>query len=39
MLKAFNLVKEQFIPELNSTVKLYIHTRTGARLLLSNIRY
>jgi Zn-dependent M16 (insulinase) family peptidase len=33
MLKAFNLVKEQFIPELNSTVKLYIHTRTGARLL------
>jgi presequence protease len=33
MSKAFNLVKEQNIPELNSVAKLYIHKRTGARLL------
>lgn len=33
MSKAFNLVKEQNIPELNAVAKLYIHKRTGARLL------
>lgn len=33
MSKAFNLVKEQHIPELNSVAKLYVHKRTGARLL------
>src|SRR5215204_5141276 len=33
MSKAFNLVKEQNIPELNSIAKLYVHKRTGARLL------
>ena len=33
MSKAFELVKEQNIPELNSVAKLYIHKRTGARLL------
>ena len=33
MSKAFNLVREENIPELNSTAKLYIHKRTGARLL------
>ena len=33
MSKAFNLVREETIPELNSAVKLYIHKRTGARLL------
>ena len=33
MSKAFNLVKEQNIPELNSVAKLFIHKRTGARLL------
>jgi presequence protease len=33
MSKAFNLVKEQNIPELNSVAKLYVHKRTGARLL------
>ena len=33
MSKAFNLVREETIPELNSTAKLYVHKRTGARLL------
>ncbi|MBC7878555.1 MAG: insulinase family protein [Anaerolineales bacterium] len=33
MSKSFNLVKEQSIPELNATAKLYVHKRTGARLL------
>jgi hypothetical protein len=33
MIKSFDLVEEQTIPELNATVKLYIHNRTGARLL------
>ena len=33
MSKAFNLVKEQNVPELNSVAKLYVHKRTGARLL------
>ena len=33
MSKAFNLVEEKYIPELNSTAKLYTHKRTGARLL------
>jgi Zn-dependent M16 (insulinase) family peptidase len=33
MSKAFNLVREETIPELNSVAKLYVHKRTGARLL------
>ncbi|MBI5962727.1 MAG: insulinase family protein [Chloroflexi bacterium] len=33
MSKAFNLIEEKYIPELNSTAKLYSHKRTGARLL------
>jgi hypothetical protein len=33
MSKAFNLVREQNIPELNAAAKLYVHKRTGARLL------
>ncbi len=33
MSKAFNLVREETIPELKSVAKLYIHKRTGARLL------
>ena len=33
MSKAFNLVREQNIPELNAVAKLYLHKRTGARLL------
>ena len=33
MSKAFNLVREEKIPELNSVAKLYVHKRTGARLL------
>ncbi len=33
MSKAFNLVKEQLIPELNALAQLYVHKRTGARLL------
>jgi presequence protease len=33
MSRAFRLVKEQNIPELNSVAKLYIHKHTGARLL------
>ena len=33
MPKAFNLVREENIPELNSIAKLYVHKRTGARLL------
>jgi presequence protease len=32
MSKAFTLVREQNIPELNSVAKLYVHKRTGARL-------
>ena len=33
MSKSFTLVQEQSIPELNATVRLYSHKRTGARLL------
>src|SRR5512134_1412255 len=33
MSTAFNLVREQTIPELNAVAKLYVHKRTGARLL------
>jgi Zn-dependent M16 (insulinase) family peptidase len=33
MSKAFTLVREETIPELNSVAKLYVHRRTGARLL------
>ncbi len=33
MSKSFNLVEEKNIPELNATAKLYIHKRTGARVL------
>jgi len=33
MSKAFTLVREQKIPELNSVAQLYIHKHTGARLL------
>ncbi len=33
MSKAFTLVREQNIPELKATAKLYVHKRTGARLL------
>ena len=33
MSKAFNLVREETVSELNSTAKLYVHKRTGARLL------
>src|SRR5215210_2046238 len=33
MSKAFHLIREQNIPELNSVAKLYTHERTGARLL------
>ncbi|MGE5464834.1 MAG: insulinase family protein, partial [Syntrophothermus sp.] len=33
MSKAFTLVREESIPELNSVAKLYVHKRTGARLL------
>jgi presequence protease len=33
MSRAFSLVKEQNIPEINSAAKLYVHKRTGARLL------
>src|SRR5512135_3454137 len=33
MSKAFNLVREQNIPELNAVAKLYVHKRIGARLL------
>ena len=33
MSKKFSLVNEQVIPELNATVRYYIHKRTGARLL------
>jgi hypothetical protein len=33
MSKKFNLVQEQNIPELNATVRYYIHKKTGARLL------
>jgi presequence protease len=33
MSKSFTLVKEQSNPELNATVQLYTHKRTGARLL------
>jgi presequence protease len=33
MSKAFDLVREENIPELNSVAKLYVHKKTGARLL------
>jgi Zn-dependent M16 (insulinase) family peptidase len=33
MSKAFSLVREENIPELNSLARLYVHKRTGARLL------
>jgi len=33
MSKKFNLIQELEIPELNSTVRYYIHKKTGARLL------
>src|SRR5512139_3411086 len=33
MSKAFDLVKEQNIPELNAIAKLYVHKPTGARVL------
>jgi presequence protease len=33
MSRAFNLVREENIPELNSVTKLYLHKKTGARLL------
>jgi len=33
MSKKFNLIQEQAIPELNSTVRYYIHKKTGARML------
>ena len=33
MSKSFNLIEEKNIPELNATAKLYVHKRTGARLL------
>ncbi len=33
MSKSFTLVREQNIPELNSVAKVYVHKRTGARLL------
>ncbi|MEW6286360.1 MAG: insulinase family protein [Chloroflexota bacterium] len=33
MSKSFKLLQEQTIPELNATVRYYIHKRTGARLL------
>jgi presequence protease len=33
MSKAFDLIREENIPELNSIAKLYVHKRTGARLL------
>jgi Zn-dependent M16 (insulinase) family peptidase len=33
MSKAFKLVREESIPELNSAAKLYVHKKTGARLL------
>lgn len=33
MSKKFSLLEEQIIPELNATIRHYIHKRTGARLL------
>jgi Zn-dependent M16 (insulinase) family peptidase len=33
MTKSFNLIEEKNIAELNATAKLYVHKRTGARLL------
>jgi presequence protease len=33
MSKAFDLVREENIPELNCVAKLYVHKRTGARML------
>ena len=33
MSKAFHLAREENIPELNSLARVYIHKRTGARLL------
>jgi Zn-dependent M16 (insulinase) family peptidase len=33
MSRAFRLIREENIPELNSVARLYVHKRTGARLL------
>jgi Zn-dependent M16 (insulinase) family peptidase len=33
MSRAFRLIREETIPELNSVARLYVHKRTGARLL------
>ncbi len=33
MTKSFSLIEEKHIPELNANAKLYVHKRTGARLL------
>ena len=33
MSTAFTFIKEQIVPELNLTARLYVHKRTGARLL------
>src|SRR5512140_3953003 len=33
MSQSFSLVKERDIPELNSRARLYVHNKTGARLL------
>lgn len=33
MSKKFDLIQEQVVPELNATIRHYIHKRTGARLL------
>jgi len=33
MSRSFGLIRDQNIPELNSIVRLYVHKRTGARLL------
>lgn len=33
MSKSFKLLQEQTVPELNATVRYYVHKRTGARLL------
>lgn len=33
MSRKFSLLQEQTVPELNATVRYYVHKRTGARLL------
>lgn len=33
MIKSFTLIEEKNIPEINAIAKLYVHKRTGARLL------